>query len=175
MATGKRTSRAIVSAVVMLGLSLTACDTPGENERRPSEGDPVPTHNGAAKADKRGDGTLRTDTAPLTSRFSVLGEPAEVRWMAGTYGDPRVPGPSTYWIDAVVTLGADQVNALVAEHSPEPTRETPEVVDALVEHLPAGPFHTSEALDAAFQEGRWWARVYLDPHARMVVLVATGT
>jgi hypothetical protein len=173
VATRKPITQLLVSAVVVL--SLTACDTSGNSERRSSEGDPVPTHNGAAKADKRGDGTLRTDAAPLTSRFSVLGEPPEAFWMAGTYGDPRVPGPSTYWIDAVVTLSADRVDALVTEHSPEPTNEAPDVVDAMVQYLPPGPFHTSEALDDAFNEGRWWARVYLDPYASKLVLVATGT
>lgn len=40
---------------------------------------------------------------PLTKRFSVLADPREVQWMSGTYGNPRNPGPSTYWIDAVIT------------------------------------------------------------------------
>ncbi|MGH3924653.1 MAG: hypothetical protein ACRDTT_17630, partial [Pseudonocardiaceae bacterium] len=56
------------------------------------------------EAQKSGSGELRTDEEPLTKRFSVLEAPLEVRWMSGTYGSSRNPGPSTYWIDAVITL-----------------------------------------------------------------------
>lgn len=95
--------------------------------------------------------------------------------MSGTYGDPRNPGPSTYWIDAVITLNYDHINDLTAAYSPAPTSETPSVVGGMKEHLPPGPFRTSAALNAAFKEGRWWARAYLDPQANKLVLIATGT
>ena len=54
----------------------------------------------AQPADKQGDGKLREEASPLTSRFPALGTPIKVRWMSGTLGTS--PGPSTYWIDAVV-------------------------------------------------------------------------
>ena len=133
------------------------------------------TTNGLPAAEKHGTGELRTDVEPLTRRFSVLEDPGEVAWMSGTYGDPDAPGPSTYWIDAVITLDADQADTLTTAYSPQSTSENPAVVDGMRDQLPPGPFQTSAALDAAFNEGDWWATAYLDPQASQLVLVATGT
>ena len=58
-------------------------------------------------------GGLRTDSDPLTKRYAVLGTPRGVTWVSGTVGDERVPGPSTYWIDAVVVLAV-----AVEQHHP---------------------------------------------------------
>ncbi|HYZ08753.1 MAG TPA: hypothetical protein VE709_09295 [Pseudonocardiaceae bacterium] len=129
----------------------------------------------STEAEKSGSGELRTDKEPLTKRFSVLKTPLEVRWMSGTYGNERNPGPSTYWIDAVITLDGNEINDLTASYSLTPTGQTPSVVDGMKEHLPPGPFQTSDTLNAAFKEGRWWARAYLDPQSNKLVLVATGT
>ena len=49
------------------------------------------------------------------------------------------------------------------------------VATSFKEHLPSGPFQASDTLDAAFKEGRWWARAYLDPQSNKLALVATGT
>ncbi len=129
----------------------------------------------SAEAEKSGSGELRTDAEPLAKRFPVLKAPFEAQWMAGTYGNSRNPGPSTYWIDAVITLDDNQINDLMTSYSPAPSGEAPSVVDGMKEHLPPGPFRTSDALDDAFEEGRWWARAYLDPQSHKLVLVATGT
>jgi hypothetical protein len=155
-----------VSVVAALCVSITAsCRAPAENE-----GGQV-----SIEAQKSGSDELRTDEEPLTKRFSVLEAPREVQWMSGTYGNSRNPGPSTYWIDAVITLDDDQIDELTASYSPESTAQTPSVVDGMKEHLPPGPFRTSDTLNAAFKEGRWWARAYLDPQSNKLVLVATGT
>ena len=129
----------------------------------------------STEAEKSGSGELRSDKEPLTKRFSVLEAPLEVRWMSGTYGNTRNPGPSTYWIDAVITLDGNEIDDLEASYSPSTTGQTPPVVDGMKEHLPPGPFQTSDTLNAAFEEGRWWARAYLDPQSNKLVLVATGT
>jgi hypothetical protein len=169
-----RLSTAAVVVVAALGIGAAACGTPGEGGRT-REGDDVTTTNGPPAAEKHGTGELRTDVEPLTKRFSALEDPGEVRWMSGTYGDPDAPGASTYWIDAVITLDADRVRALTTAYSPQSTSETPAVVDGMRDQLPPGPFQTSAALDAAFNEEDWWATAYLDPQARRLVLVATGT
>jgi hypothetical protein len=157
-----------VSVVVALSVSITAaCRAPADDDAGDQPGGPA--------AQKSGSGELRTDTEPLTTRFSVLGAPRQVTWMSGTYGNPRNPGPSTYWIDAVVTLDAATAGELVSTYSPAPTSDVPDVVNGMREHLPPGPFETSAALDDAFDEGRWSASAYLDPQAATLVLVATGT
>ena len=129
----------------------------------------------STEAQKSGSGELRTDEEPLTKRFSVLEAPFEAQWMSGTYGDSRNPGPSTYWIDAVITLDEDHIDDLTTAYSPASTDQAPSIVDGMKEYLPPGPFQTSDALNAAFKEGRWWARAYLDPQSNTLVLVATGT
>jgi hypothetical protein len=158
----------VVSVVVVLFVSITAsCSAPTHNDAEDQLGSPA--------AQKSGSGELRTDAEPVTTRFSALDAPRQVRWMSGTYGSPRTPGPSTYWIDAVVTLDAATAEELVSTYSPTPTSDVPDVVNGMREHLPPGPFHVSATLDDAFDEGRWWASAYLDPQAATLVLVATGT
>ena len=94
-------------------------------------------------------GELRTDGEPLTKRFPILEAPLEVQWMSGTHGDSRNPGPSTYWIDSVITLSDDQIDGLTAAYSPASNDQTPSLVDGMKEYLPPGPFQTSDTPPAA--------------------------
>ncbi|GAA2401248.1 hypothetical protein GCM10010191_05640 [Actinomadura vinacea] len=127
-------------------------------------------------AEKNGTGELRSDIEPLVRRFGDLSGSPQVRWMSGTYGDPRNPGPSMYWIDAVITLDPVKVAQLTGAYAPVAAQAAPDVVKGLRPHLPPGPFKTSEALDTAFekQEG-WGVTAYLDTGANILVLVAQGT
>ena len=125
-------------------------------------------------AAKSGSGELRTDLDPLLSRFPVLGAPAGARWMSGTFGRADVPGPSTYWIDAVVTLPPAEVERVVSAYAPAAEGRTPDVVEGMRAEVPDGPFLTGDALDAAFDHERWHASAYLEPESGELVLVATG-
>ena len=129
----------------------------------------------AEPAEKSGTGELRTDLEPLTKRFPALADAEQARWMSGTFGSDRAPGPSTYWIDAVVTLPESKIDELRTAHVPESAGKTPEVVDGLRAELPGGPFLTGERLDRAFGHDTWGAKAYLVPDRRALVLVATGT
>ncbi|GAA1337139.1 hypothetical protein GCM10009660_18710 [Catellatospora bangladeshensis] len=128
----------------------------------------------ATGAVKAGTGELREDLDPLRERFPPLVGAIGARWLSGAYGRGGAPGPSTYWIDAVVALPAEEVRRLVAAHGPTAQGRSPEVVDGLRDRLPAGPFLTGEALDRAFGHERWTVSAYLDEQAGQVVLVATG-
>ncbi len=155
-----------MSVIATLCVSIAAaCSSPTENEEGRS-----------AEAQKSGSGVLRTDKEPLTNRFSALEAPLEVRWMSGTYGDARipVPGPSTYWIDAVITLDDGNIDKLTTAYSPVSSGQTPSVVEGMKEYLPPGPFRTSEVMSAAFNQERWGASAYLDPSSNKLVLVAIG-
>ncbi|XVS63762.1 hypothetical protein ACQPYE_36800 [Actinosynnema sp. CA-299493] len=129
----------------------------------------------AEPAAKSGTGELRTDPEPLVKRFPVLTAPERARWMSGTFGRADVPGPSTYWIDAVVTLPAADVERLVSAYAPKAEGKSPDVVDGMRGRLPGGPFLTGDALDAAFGHEHWYASAYLDLGSGELVLVATGT
>ncbi len=116
---------------------------------------------------------MRTDPEPLRKRFPKLGPTFDAQWMSGQYGDARAPGPTTYWIDAVIVLPEDLAARLTTEHQPVETTETPTVVDGLRPRLPAGPLLTSTALNAAFAPDEGSTRAYLDRATDTLVLVAT--
>ncbi|GAA3461260.1 hypothetical protein J2S66_005039 [Saccharothrix longispora] len=152
----------VVGAVAVVGYRVLVVE----------EDEPMASTGAAVKS---GTGELRTDLDPLLARFPVLGAPEGARWMSGTYGRADVPGPSTYWIDAVVTLPADRVTGLVSAHHPVAEGREPSVADGLRDALPPGPFLTGEALTSAFSHDRWRATAYLDVGTGTLVLTATGT
>ncbi|WP_152361346.1 hypothetical protein [Microlunatus speluncae] len=132
-----------------------------------------PTSGPDRAAAKNGTGELRTDPEPLRKRFPELGPSFEAQWMSGQYGDERAPGPSTYWIDAVIALPSDRASRLLTAYAPVETTEAPAVVDGLRSRLPAGPLLTSAALDAAFAPDEGSARAYLDRATYTLILVVT--
>jgi hypothetical protein len=124
-------------------------------------------------AERSGSGELRHDLEPLTDRFPTLADTADTTdatWMSGTLGDDRVPGPSTYWIDAVVTLDEADYAALQAEVDAQPTTDAPDVDAGLEDELPDGPFLRSDALDTLFSPDGYASTVFLDDATRTIVL-----
>ena len=78
---------------------------------------------------KDGTGSVRHDLEPLTKRFSALATPISATWMSGTLSGDS-PGPSTYWIDGVVTLRpevAQSLRALGAAAAPDSPDVPPQV------------------------------------------------
>jgi hypothetical protein len=153
------------SAALLTLAATAACST-----------DPTPptdrTRSTVSSATKTGTGDVRTDLDPLTKRFDALGRPVSATWMSGTLGGDA-PGPSTYWIDAVVTVTPETAATLRAT-SPEPTTETPAVEDGVRSALPTGQLLRSTALDALFAQGSFRAKAYLAADSDTVVLVALG-
>lgn len=125
-----------------------------------------------SSATKTGTGDVRTDPEPLTKRFTALGQPVSATWMSGTLGGDA-PGPSTYWIDAVVEVTPETAATLRAA-SPEQTTETPAVEDDVRTALPSGQLLRSTSLDALFAQGSFRAKAYLAADSDTVVLVALG-
>lgn len=165
-------------AVVLGGGSLTAC--------MPSRPDPTPIRatspttptaptQASGGATKSFDGVLKTDPAPLVKRFPAIGTPTSVAWASGVMGDPRVPGPSTYWIDAVVEVTPEGAALLRAAATSGGVGEgQPEVVPLLADRMPAGPLRTSPALDALLSSPGWDVHGYVDPAVDVLVLTAVG-
>ena len=161
-----RTRPALAALAAALTVTVTAgCST-----------DPTPptdrTRSTVSSATKTGTGDVRTDLEPLTKRFSALGTPVSATWMSGTVGGDA-PGPSTYWIDAVVEVTPETATTLRAA-SPEPTTETPDVEDGVRSALPSGQLLRSTSLDALFAQGSFRAKAYLAADSDTVVLVALG-
>lgn len=124
-------------------------------------------------AEKSGSSEIRTDLAPLTSRFPDLGSAESAVWMSGTMGSDRVPGPSTYWIDAVITLppaehtSLAELGLLAADSLPEGF--SPELTDS----IPASELRTSPELDEALSHPGFWSEVLLVNDGATLVLSTT--
>ena len=84
------------------------------------------------------DGAIRTDAAYVMTQFPGLGRLTEAHWVTGRKGDDRVPGPSVYYLDGVVTLAPAMVSSLKTLPRSVPQRIT-DVLDAdLAALAPAG-------------------------------------
>lgn len=127
----------------------------------------------AEQADKQGSGERRTDLKPLTDRFDALGEPVDAVWLSGTLGSERAPGPSSFWIDAVVTLDPAVAADLRDRHAPTRTDEVPSVIDDLSDDIPDGLTSSTE-LDAAFSTNGFVTDAYLAVDTDIIVLVSRG-
>lgn len=125
-------------------------------------------------ASKTGDGTERHELDPLTSRIPVLEGVTDATWYGGTLGSADAPGPSLYWIDAVVTLPSGTADALRTTLSLTTTAAAPDVVDALAPALPAGQLLVGDELDDAFSSGSWRTTAYLSATGDQLVLVVVG-
>ena len=152
----RRTATMVLACAVLVGSSLTAC--------APDAAPPV---------EKNGDGTLRTDLGPLLTRVPRLAAATSALWMSGTLGSDRVPGPSTYWLDAVVALD----DATLQEVSALPGLEvagSPAVVAGLRASMPEGDLQRSDALDRYFTAPPWYVQAWLARDSKQVVLLVEG-
>ena len=117
-----------------------------------------------------GTGELRTDLTPLTSRFSLLASAESATWLSGRMGDDSVPGPSTYWIDAIVTLPEADAQALLDDYTAVETATTPIVESPLDKQLPGGQYFASPELDGAFSQDTFRSTVHLSADGRTLIL-----
>lgn len=118
-------------------------------------------------------GPDRHDPQPLTRRFTALGEPVTVTWRSGTTGDPAVPGPSTYWIDAAVQVQSPVAATLRATPGLTGAELPPDLPAAVRSAAGDGPWLTGAELDAAFSTAGFGTRAYLGA-GDVLVLRAVG-
>ena len=152
-------SRPLACLLVCLGL-VAGCDPVDEPVAAP----PPPTE-------------VRHDLGPITSRFAELGTPVSASWVTRDSNAPgdRVPGPTDYWLDAVVRLDPVTWLRLKTQYDPIEQGHRPEVQELLRSQLPKGPFLTSGALELAFTTPSLASYAYLDAEGNNLVLLSTGT
>lgn len=161
-ATPTRMIAALALSLVWTGAGCTAQPSAPTVERSASTGGHL----------KQGTGTVRHDLEPLTRRFTALGTPVSATWMSGSLkGD--APGPSTSWIDAVVEVTPETARSL-AELAPTATTSTLEAERPVLDAVPEGKSKTAAALEAAFAQDSFRARVELVEGTNTVVLVSLG-
>ena len=123
--------------------------------------------------EKQGDGVVRKELEPLAQRLPKLAGATSASWTSGTLGDSRVPGPSLYWIDAVVAL--DDATCAAARGISADEAELPDdLQDAIRSRAPEGLFVASKQLDQFFSDGTWHAKAWLAVGEPTVVLAITG-
>lgn len=132
----------------------------------------APTTLPAAERGKGG--PVRTDLAPLTKRFEALGEPVSAHWQSGTLGGDRAPGPSSYWLDAVVRVRPQTAASLQRRSDGAPTEQPPAVAADLRAELPPGQWLTGEDLNRAFATGGFAGQAFVNAEAATVVLLTMG-
>jgi hypothetical protein len=119
---------------------------------------------------------VRHELGPLASRFAQLGTPVSASWVTWNSSgiDDRVPGPSTYWLDAIVHLDPVTWLRLKTQYDPTDQGHRPDVQALLRSELSKGPFLTSAALDLAFTTPILASYAYLDAATNDLVLISTG-
>lgn len=154
--------RAVHALVFTLCLSACAPQAAGDENLRGG-------HN-VQSATKEGTSEVRHELEPLTKRFPQLSDAASATWMSGTMGDPRVPGPSTYWIDAIVELPvaehSELLNAVSATELPLPDDFSPQLHAA----IPHGRLLNSSELNERFSHGKFVCKVYLVTDGQTLIL-----
>lgn len=156
--------RTSILALAALVWALTGCAGP----LSPSAPNPsTPT------ATKHGDGVARHDLAPLTSRIPALSTATAATWSAGTFDDDRVPGPTSYWIDAVVTIDHTQADRLRRELALTPASR-PTLAASVDAAVPAGPLWGGEELNHRYTPDNWSGTVFLTAEGSTLVLLLVG-
>lgn len=143
-----------VAVAAVAGTVLTGCsDNPSNNEREPD-----PTE-------------MRTDIEPLVGRVPSLGSDFTAQWFSNTTFDQRAPGPSTYWINALVTP-AEGVEDLIDGEPLSPS--TPDVREQLVEILPECDWQSSTVIDRAWGPLDWDTNVWFCQERDQLVITMVG-
>lgn len=153
--------RILAAILVCLTFVVSACN-------------PAPPASPNAPAAKTTSNPVRHELEPLTKRFPALGSPVSASWVSGDMGDPRVPGPSLYWIDAIIEVSPATADRLKATHRPVPTADQPDVWETLRGNLPQGGYLAGDQLDRAFRSTKISGHVFLAADAPVVVITATG-
>lgn len=134
------------------------------------------TNPGSAemKAAKTGDGKVRNELAPIAARFPMLKNAKSIQWTSGVMGDPAMPGPSLYWIDAVIRPDAallEKISQLEGLAHAQPPGDTHPAIQRLI---PEGRYQTLPELDGLFTHGTWLCKAYFEPSQNLVLLLAKG-
>lgn len=158
--------RRIASALVSVALMamVAACAPTAPTETSPGRTEATASRQGSE---------LRTDLDPLTKRFTAIGAPVSASWYSGTMGDDRAPGPTTYWIDAVIVL-TPETTAELEDLQGSTSTSQPAVVAELQDAIPQGAVTSSPELNAALSEDGWYVTAWLIPSANTLVISALG-
>ncbi len=122
-------------------------------------------------------GDTRTDTAPLVKYFPAIGAAESAQWVTWNNASGRAPGPTIYWIEAVITLTPADADRLRNAYKPAPAPALPELESQIQQAVPPGRYTSGPELDRALGSGPEWggnATAYLHEGAPILVLSASA-
>lgn len=129
------------------------------------------TNEPEAHGDQPDPSELRTDIEPIVGRVPTLGSDFTAQWFSNTTYTQRAPGPSTYWINALVTP-ADGVGDLIDGQPLSPG--DPDVREQLAELLPECDWEYSEEIDRAWGPIDWDTHVWFCQESDQLVITMVG-
>ncbi|PXX69389.1 hypothetical protein DFR70_1021078 [Nocardia tenerifensis] len=119
---------------------------------------------------------VRSDPETLIKYFPLIGHPASVSWIAWD-NSAGAPGPTIYWVDAVVELEPDTAARLRSRYAPTESVAAPVLKEGLRQAVPSGAYVTGPEFDAALGGSAEWngtARGYLHPDRPLLVFQASA-
>lgn len=128
---------------------------------------------GAGGTTKAIDKAAQTGPEPVLSRTAGIPATSEFLWWSGTMGG-GAPGPSTYWVDALVSVDEQQIIRWRELCDPAADAVAPEVVDELAAELPAEDYLECPELASQLSDGTWECRVWISPSHPSIVLALVG-
>jgi hypothetical protein len=147
--TTRKGTLAIAALLAAVTLLITGCQTGGPEGR-------------ADAAQSSQEAPIRTDSQPLIDEFPALGSLDEVHWQGGRLGDDRVPGPSTYYIKAAMSLPPDELARLSSRYAFQPSPTGPQPPAELTPFLEgAGPWSSSAELDQELSTQGWPTQLHV--------------
>ncbi|WP_107658653.1 hypothetical protein [Nocardia suismassiliense] len=120
--------------------------------------------------------TVRSDPESLMKYFPLIGRPVSVSWI-GWDNSSGAPGPTIYWVDAVVELEPATAAELRGRYAPAEPVAAPTLKDGLRQAVPAGTYVTGAEFDAALGGSAEWdgaARGYLHPDRPLLIFQASA-
>lgn len=163
----------VLACVAALGVGCSSAGEAGAGSRNRMESNvdgtgPTATHTKLS-------GPVRTDLDPLVRRFPALGAPVRASWQSGVLGDERMPGPSSFWIDAIVTLQPETAQKLRSSDSLE-AADSPRVTENLRKFLPPGPWLSGTDLDRVVSDTSmgYYSHTFMARDVDVIVLIAEG-
>ncbi|WP_135232709.1 hypothetical protein [Nocardia sp. CS682] len=155
-----------VSAAAALGaavLAVLGCTSPFS--------DSVPQERTSQVSDP-----VRSDPETLMKYFPLIGRPASVSWIDWD-NSSGAPGPTIYWVDAVVELEPATAAELRGRYAPAEPVAAPTLKDGLQQVVPAGTYVTGPEFDAALGGSTEWggsARGYLHSDRPLLIFQASA-
>lgn len=154
-----RTRTIVVATALVATFALAGCG-----------GEPTPVNPRTDTTMTTQSDTIRHDPEPLTKRFPAIERPVSVTWVGWSNASGRAPGPTTYWVQAIIELEPAVAAGLRTRFAPADTGRSPDMTAALRDVLPPARFLSSSALGDALSSAEWRSAAFIAAQSDTLVI-----